>query len=164
MPSLPKPAPENFRHPAARGWFHCPIGGGVAIASPSRKPALSCRAGPVSPQHGRQRTSPTRFLGGSFSGIARLSKGETGFLAGERDTSRLGRNNKQLSNHEPKPTGPGKLSAELSNPLNHYLHLHAFLPASGAYAANGRSPCEVFGHSQSAVITLHQRFVGGIHP
>ncbi|WP_348700925.1 hypothetical protein, partial [uncultured Limnobacter sp.] len=36
-----------------------PIGGGVSIASPSRKPALACRAGPVLPSMGdRERTRP----------------------------------------------------------------------------------------------------------
>jgi hypothetical protein len=30
---------------------------------------------PLRAQHGRQRTDPTRSLGGPFSGIARLSKG-----------------------------------------------------------------------------------------
>ncbi|WP_341237413.1 hypothetical protein, partial [uncultured Limnobacter sp.] len=36
-----------------------PIGGGVSIASPSRKPALACRAGPVSPGMGdRERARP----------------------------------------------------------------------------------------------------------
>jgi hypothetical protein len=50
----------------AHGRFCSPIGGGVSIASPSRKPALACRAGPVSPQHGRQRTRPTVSFGGAF--------------------------------------------------------------------------------------------------
>jgi len=47
----------NLPHHATHGWFHRPIGGGVSIASPSRKPALVCRAGPVLPSMGdRERT------------------------------------------------------------------------------------------------------------
>ena len=51
-------------------------------------PCVPSRAGVA--QHGRQRTNPTRSLGGPFSGIARLSKGATGFLARGRNPSGLG--------------------------------------------------------------------------
>ena len=47
-------------------------------------PCVPSRAGVAQP--GRQRTDPTRSLGGSFSGIARPSKGGTGFLAREIGT------------------------------------------------------------------------------
>ncbi|WP_341715149.1 hypothetical protein, partial [Limnobacter sp.] len=49
----------NFPHWATHDRVHRPIGGGVSIASPSRKPALACRAGPVLPSMGdRERTRP----------------------------------------------------------------------------------------------------------
>jgi hypothetical protein len=54
-----------------------------ALAAPIKK---TCPCVPNSAsvaQHGRQKTSPTGFFGGSFSGIERLSKGNTGFLAKE---------------------------------------------------------------------------------
>ncbi|WP_444850119.1 hypothetical protein, partial [Limnobacter sp.] len=49
----------NFPHWATHDRVHRPIGGGVSIASPSRKPALACRAVPVLPSMGdRERTRP----------------------------------------------------------------------------------------------------------
>jgi hypothetical protein len=51
-------------------------------------PCVPSRAGVA--RHGRQRTDPTRSLGGSFSGVARLSKGSTGFLARDRNPSQVG--------------------------------------------------------------------------
>ncbi|WP_291771498.1 hypothetical protein, partial [Limnobacter sp.] len=57
--SSPVTRPTPFYYHATHGWFDRPIGGGVSIASPSRKPALACRAGPVSPSMGdRERTRP----------------------------------------------------------------------------------------------------------
>ena len=49
----------NLHYFTAHVRICCPIGGGVSIVSPSRKPALACRAGPVLPSMGdRERTRP----------------------------------------------------------------------------------------------------------
>ena len=97
-----------LRHQATHGGVQWSIGTGESpsprnsrlVSLPNRRrcfdrlafkktcPCVPSRAGVA--QHGRQRTDPTRSLGGSFSGIARLSKGSTGFLARDRNPSRLG--------------------------------------------------------------------------
>jgi|GEM_PF-4637841 len=78
---------------------HCRVGSNPQSAPNRRRcfdrlafkktcPCVPSRAGVA--QYGRQRTDPTRSLGGSFLGIARLSKGSTGFLARDRNPSRSG--------------------------------------------------------------------------
>jgi hypothetical protein len=111
-----------LQHHATHGCIQSPINTGESpsprnsrlVSSPNRRrcfdrlafkktcPCVPSRAGVA--QHGRQRTDPTRSLGGSFSGIARLSKGSTGFLARERNPSRLS-HQESYEGTEPKPSG-----------------------------------------------------------